>query len=98
MFSQMPLPRSGACVYVRHRSYINSQGEDCSENKSKTDKTENSSVIFRTNLVMAKARVAPKNVESVPRLELAACVIGARLSNTARIAYSIKEENIYIGI
>ena len=74
-----------ACAYVRI------------PNKDTSARGEGDGVCknFRTNLVLAKAKVAPKNVESVSRLELAACVIGARLANTVKLAYNILDENIY---
>ena len=50
---------------------------------------------IRTNLVMAKSRVAPIKNETISRLELVACVIGTRLLNAINIAYNTPSNRVY---
>ncbi|GBN10469.1 hypothetical protein AVEN_201268-1 [Araneus ventricosus] len=46
------------------------------------------------NLVRAKSRVAPLKTISIPRLELLACCIGARLANSVRNALDLPDMKI----
>ena len=48
-----------------------------------------------TNLVMTKARVSPLKNESIPRLELIACVIGTRLLTAVNLTYKVPQEKIF---
>ena len=47
------------------------------------------------NLVAAKSRVSPLKAETISRLELAACVMGVRLSCAVQELYNLKTEEIF---
>ena len=50
---------------------------------------------MRSNLLMSKSRVSPIKNESIPRLELVACVIGTRLCYAVNLTYKVPNERIF---
>lgn len=52
--------------------------------------------VVSVQLLMAKTRLAPLNKSTIPRLELLACTIGARLTNFVREALNLKESPNYL--
>ena len=50
---------------------------------------------IEVNLVAAKARVSPLKAETISRLELAACVMGVRLSAAVQELYQVKPEDAF---
>jgi hypothetical protein len=50
---------------------------------------------IEVNLAAAKARVSPLKAETISRLELAACVMGVRLSAAVQELYKVKPEDVF---
>ena len=63
-------------------------------NTSVFTRGEDKSVVLKSYIVAAKARVTPTKTESVSRLELASCVIGVRLGHAVAKCYNIEPEEI----
>ena len=59
-------------------------------------RTEDDKQAIHTSFVMARSRVAPKKLLSMPRLELSAALVGAQLSNLLQQELTLPLEDVVL--